>query len=381
LTLVLLVVAGLLLQTIYRLRYAGVGFQPDGVVMMRTALPQPAYATHARRTAFYDAVLGRVARLPGVTGVGYTTSVPLAWKGPTSGVGIEGQSPEKGNVADPIHRQVSADYLKTMGMPLRRGRHFTGSDRAGAQPVAIVNEAMARRFWPDQDPIGRRFRTKDDRDSPWLTVVGVVGDVRQIGLDQPVRPEMYVPYPQFTSQPWAAPRDLVVRAVDPSRLAAAVMREIRAVDPTLAVSDTRLIDDLLDEEVAARRLGTVVLVGFAGFAVLLVVVGIYGVIAYFVVQHTAEIGVRVALGASVVDVVTLVAGRGVRLTLIGIALGVGTALAATRFVASQLYGVSDGDPLTFAGAATAMILLALAASDIPARRAARLDPVTALRQR
>jgi putative ABC transport system permease protein len=381
LTLILVVVAGLFLKTLYNLRYAGVGFEPAHVLTLRTVLPPADYPTHVSRVGFYDAVLDRVARLPGVTAVGYATSVPLAWKGATTGIAIEGQAPERHDEHDPNHRQVSAGYLQAIRMPLLRGRYFTDADRAGAQPVAIVNDAMARRGWPGQDPIGRRFRTTDDTSSPWLTVVGVVGDVRQMGLDRPPALEMYVPYRQFTLQPWFAPRDLVVRAADPLTLVTAVTREIHAVDPTLAVSHVGLLDHLLDEEVAARRLGAVILVGFAAFALILVVVGVYGVMAYFVVQHTPEIGVRVALGARTVDVIALVAGRGIRLAAIGIAVGLAGAWAAARFVSTLLYGVAGTDPATFGAAAAGLLILALAASYGPARRASRLDPVAALRQR
>jgi hypothetical protein len=209
-------------------------------------------------------------------------------------------------------------------VPLVEGRYFSEGDLATAQPVVIINQAMARQYWPDGRPIGKRIKTIDDRPDtvPWLTVVGVVGDVRQMGLDAPVRPEMYVPYAQFDAQPWFTPRDLVVRATDdPTRLVSAITREIQAVDAFLPVSNIARLNDLLDEDVAARRIGTIVLIAFAVFAVLLAIVGIYGVISYFVVQHTSEIGVRIALGAQTRDVLTLVAGKGLTLALVGWALG------------------------------------------------------------
>jgi predicted permease len=382
-TLVLLVVAGLLMQSLYRLRYADVGFRPDGVITLRTALPSNRYGTHARRAAFYDEVLGRVSRLPGVVGAGYTTSVPLAWKGATTGVVIEGRPPAPGIEYDANHRQVSTDYLKVMGMPLVEGRYFTQSDQATARPVVIINEAMARQYWPDGRAIGKRIKANDDQPDvvPWLTVVGIVGDVRQMGLDVPVRPEMYVPYAQFAWQPWFTPRDLVVRATDdPSHLVTAITREIHAVDAALPVSNIARLSDLLDEDVAARRIGTIVMIAFAAFAVLLAVVGLYGMISYFVVQHTSEIGVRIALGAQTRDVVALVAGKGVALTLVGVSLGAVAAIGVTQFVSSLLYGYSGFDPIVLMLACLLLVLVSFVASYLPARRATTLDPLVALRQ-
>ena len=202
-----------------------------------------------------------------------------------------------------------------------------------------------------------------------------------MGLDAPARPEMYVPYLQFDAQPWFTPRDLVVRANDdPIRLVSAITGEIRAVDAALPVSNIARLTDLLDEDVAARRIGTIVLIAFAAFAVLLAIVGIYGVISYFVVQHTSEIGVRVALGAQTRDVLTLVAGKGLTLALIGVCIGSISAVGATYCVSSLLYGFSGFDPSVLIVACLLLVLLALIASYIPARRATTLDPVVALRQ-
>jgi len=249
--------------------------------------------------------------------------------------------------------------------------------------VVLINQAMARQYWPDGQAIGKRIKAIDDRpDSvPWLTVVGIVRDVRQMGLDAPVRPEMYVPYLQFDAQPWFTPRDLVVRATDdPTRLVSAITREIRAVDAALPVSNIVLLNDLLDEDVAARRIGTIVLIAFAAFAVVLAFVGIYGMISYFVVQHTSEIGVRIALGAQTRDVLALVSGKGLRLALVGVSIGSFAAIWATRLMSGMLYGFSGFDPIVVTLAGLLLVLLASIASYLPARRATTLDPIVALRQ-
>jgi putative ABC transport system permease protein len=381
-TLVLLVAAGLLLQTFYQMRYADLGMRPEHVLTLRTALPIcGGYEDPARRRAFYDRVLDRLERLPGVVAAGYTTSVPLEWKGGTSEVFLDGRTPEPGAARDPNHRQVSAGYLKAIGTPLRRGRYFDRRDDVDTQPVVIVNETMARQSWPGEDAVGKRFiidRWQDDQ--RWLTVVGVVGDTRQMGLEAPARPEIYIPYQQIDSQPWFAPRDLVVRASgDPTDLIGAIKAAIHDVDPALPVSNVRTLDEVLDEDVATRRVGTTLLLAFAAFALLLATVGIYGVIAYFVAQHVPEMGVRIALGAETRDILLFVVGKGLKLALAGVIVGTVAALVATRLMTSLIYGVSGTGLITCLIAGAGLVLLALIASYIPARRATALDPIVALR--
>jgi predicted permease len=380
-TLVLLVSAGLLLQSLYRLRYADLGLRPEQVLTLRTVLPLDRYSEHSRRTAFYGEVLQRVERLPGVVAAGYTTSVPLEWRGATSQFAIEGRAPDSRLPYDANHRQVSSGYLQAMGIPLRHGRYFEPGDTTRAQPVVIVNEIMARMYWPSGDAIGGRLAI-DPKSGPveWRTIVGVVADVRQMGLEVPARPEMYIPHRQFALQPWFAPRDLAVRAAgDPLDLAGAIKHEIHSVDPTLAVSNIRSFDEVLDEDVAARRMGTTLLGAFAAFALLLAVVGLYGVISYFVVQHVPEIGVRIALGAEARDIVALVVGKGMRLTLAGIAVGTVTALVTTRLMASLLYGFTGTGLAMCVLGSIVLTTLAFVASYVPARRTTRLDPIAALR--
>ncbi|HWQ33602.1 MAG TPA: ABC transporter permease [Blastocatellia bacterium] len=382
LSLVLLVGAGLLIQTFHKLRQQYAGLRPENVLTMRTPLPQNKYAQPEQRTAFYDQVRARVGALPGVISVGYTTSVPLEWKGGTSGFVPENtQQPLPGLSYDANHRQVSADYLKTMGIPLRRGRYFDSRDQANSLPVAIINETMAREYWPNEDALGKRFKIGDpDSDVPWLTVVGIVADVRQMGLDAPVKAEMYQPYQQAKQQPWYAPRDLVIRtAVEPESLVAAVRREIRAIDPDQPISNIRTMDEILGEETQPRRLGMTLLAVFAGLALVLAALGIYGVLSYFVVQHTPEMGVRMALGAGRRDILALVVRKGLSLALLGIGAGVIASLGLTRLMQSLLFEVSANDPLTLAGVALLLLAVALVACLVPARRAAKVDPIVALR--
>jgi FtsX-like permease family len=247
--------------------------------------------------------------------------------------------------------------------------------------VVIVNQAMARRYWPGESVVGKRIAI-DPGTGPrlWRTIVGVVGDVRQMGLDLPSRPEMYIPHRQMDSQPWFAPRDLAVRTSgDPLESVRAIKQQIYAVDRALAVSNIRTFDEVLDEEVAARRVGTTTLVAFAAFALVLAVLGIYGVIAYFVVQHVPEIGIRLALGAQRRDIMAFIVGKGMKLAAFGVAAGALASFAAVQLL-SAVRATAGGPSLMICAAAALLLLaLAFAASYLPARRALRRDPVAALR--
>ena len=384
LALVLLVGAGLLIQAFQKLRSQYSGLRPENVLTLRTVLPKSKYAEPGQRTNFYQQVLGRVSSLPGVVSAGYSTSIPLEWKGGTSGFYPEGRTVARamaeGLSYDANHRQVSADYLRTMGIPLRRGRYLNDGDNERAMAVAVINETMARQYWPGEDAIGKRFKIGDpDEDKPWQTIVGIVGDVRQMGPEEPIKAEMYLPFQQITDQPWFAPRDLVLRtSVDPLTVLSAVRSEIRAVDPDQPISNIRTMDEVLGEETASRRLGMTLLTIFAALALLLCSLGIYGVLSYFVVQHTPEIGVRLALGAQRRDILGLVLKKGMGLALVGVAIGLGAAFALTRLMASLLFGVSAADPLTYAGITLLLTFVALCACYLPARRATKVDPMVAL---
>ncbi|HZE69971.1 MAG TPA: ABC transporter permease [Pyrinomonadaceae bacterium] len=378
LALVLLVGAGLLMQTVFHLREQYSGFQPDRLLTMRTVLPAYKYDEPFRRVVFYDQVLERVKELPGVSGAGYTTSVPLQWKGGANGFTIEGQTQPRG-FPNAIHRQVSTEYLQVMGIGLRRGRYFDDSDQPQSTPVAIINETFARQYWPNEDPLGKRFKLGVPK-APWVTVVGIVNDVRQMGMDDPVKAEMYFPYRQITSHFGYAPRDLIVRTSgDPMSLVAAVRQQVHLVDPDQPISNIASMDQLLTEETGPRRLGMILLGAFAGFALLLSSLGLYGVLSYLVQQQTPEIGVRMALGAQRINILGLIFKKGMTLVLVGVVIGLAAAFGLTRLMTSLLFGVSATDPLTFLFISLLLIAVALLACYIPARRATKVDPLVALR--
>jgi putative ABC transport system permease protein len=281
---------------------------------------------------------------------------------------------------DANHREVSANYLQTMNIPLRAGRYFDQRDNGTSMRVAVINETMARQYWPGQNPIGRRFNIGDPNDGEWMEIVGVVADVRQMGLDEPVKAEMYMPYQQVTDWPFFVPRDLAIRTSgDPMSVAGSVRQIVREVDPDQPISNIATMSEVLGDEAAQRRMGMIMLAAFAGLALLLASLGIYGVLAYLVTQHTNEIGVRIALGASRRNILGLVLKKGMGLTLLGVVIGLAASFALTRLMSSLLFGVNAADPLTFVAVPLLLATVALVACWIPARRATRVDPMVALR--
>jgi putative ABC transport system permease protein len=379
LALVLLVGAGLLIKTFLRLRALDIGLNPENVLTLRTALPRGKYGELPKRTEFYQQALERVRALPGVVSAGYTTAAPLTWKGGTNGFSVEGR--EQGPGQDANSRQISVGYMETIGMRLREGRFFDDHDRAQAQPVAIINETMARQFWSGESALSRRFKLGPvDSKSPWFTIVGVVSDVKQMGLEAPPKAEMYFPYQQMPTMLWNMPRDLLVRTTgDPLNLAASVRQVVWSVDRHQPVSNVRTMDEILAEEVTQRRIGMTLLGTFAALALLLASLGIYGVLSYGVTQRTQEIGIRMALGANRKDVLRLVMADGMRLAAAGVALGLGVSFALTRLMTGLLFGVSASDPFTLVGVTLLLSAVALLACYVPARRAAQVDPMIALR--
>jgi putative ABC transport system permease protein len=377
--LVLLVGAGLLIQTFLRLRALDIGVNPENVLTLRTALPRNKYGELPKRDAFYQQVLERVRALPGVISAGYTTAAPLTWKGGTNGFTVEGR--EQGPGQDAQNRQISLGYMETMGVKIRQGRFFDDHDDAQAQPVAIINETMARQFWPGENPLGKRFKLgPGDSQRPWVTIVGVIVDVKEMGLEAPAKAEMFLPYQQLPNMLWNIPRDLAVHTTgDPLSVAAAVRQAIWSVDRNQPVSNIRTMDEILSEEVAQRRIGMTLLAAFAALALLLASLGIYGVLSYSVAQRTHEIGIRMALGAGRKDVLQMALADGMRLAAAGVVIGLGASFALTRLMERLLFGVSASDPLTLGGVTLLLVAVALVACLIPARRATKVDPVVALR--
>src|SRR6266540_980622 len=380
--LVLLIGAGLLIQTFYRLRQVDLGFRVENTLTLQTRLPRARYMDHAKRTVFFQQTLERVRALPGVVSAAYASRQPLTSLRGIYSLTIEGRSAQGGVAQEADHRQISPEYFATLGIPLRRGRVFDERDTLQTEPVAIINETMARRFWPDENPLGKRFAIDEDGKPAAhpLTVVGVVGDVKHRGLENDVWPEFYMPHAQVDYNAFSIPSYLIVRtASDPLSLAAAVRQDIHSVDPSQPAAEVRTVESLLDEMVAQRRLRMTLLAAYAGLALLLAAVGIYGVLAYFVTRRTAEIGVRVALGAQAGDVLRFVLRRGMGLALIGVALGLIVSFAMMRLMKTLLFGISATDPLTFGAVALLLSLVALVACIVPARRATKVDPLAVLR--
>jgi putative ABC transport system permease protein len=382
LAVVLLVGAGLLIRSVGRLLEVPVGFDTRNLVTARVWLPRPndaaagVYLRPENRVAFYREALARVRALPGVERAAMSTQVPLGGFNPPNFFEIDGRS-GAGQAAQPvIHNfQVSPDYFETMGIPVVRGRAFTGADRDGGEPVAIVSEAAVRRYWGDVEPIGSRIRLSPDL--PWITVVGVAGDALNRRLDEPPQPILYRSLEQSSNLSLAL---LVRTRGDVPGLEEALTREVRAVDPDLPVHGVRTMDDLLGAGVAERRFLMRLLVAFGAAAVGLALVGLYGVISYSVLQRTREIGVRMAIGARASDVAALVLRQGVRLTGVGILAGLATALALSQLIRAQLFGVRPFDPWTLGAAVAVISITTLAAVALPARRAARVNPIEALRR-
>ena len=378
-SLVLLIGAGLLINSFLRLRSVDPGFKSDNLLTMKIVLPNQKYPDLARRSAFYTNLIERVEALPGVKSAAVTTNLPLYRQGNSVGVEIEGRpAPPPGQEIIIATRVVSQNYLSTMGIPLLKGRQFGPEETAKMPGAVIINEAMAKRYWPGEDPIGKRL-TPGRNASPddWFQIVAIAQDVRQFELTADPKPQMYLPYVQAD---FLAPRDLVVKTeVDPIALAGTVRKAVWDIDKDQPVSDIRTMEEIASESVARQRFSTLLLTIFAAVALVLAAVGIYGVMSYSVTQRRSEIGIRMALGAQKTDVLKLTVGQGLKLVLIGVGFGLAGAFALTRLMASLLFGVGATDPGTFVIISLVLISVALLANYIPARRATKVDPLTALR--
>ncbi len=375
---VLLVGAGLLVRSFISLTAVSPGFRTERLMKAEVSLPQFEYSTPAQWNAFANDLLARIQAEPGMRDSAIAIPLPLADGNVNLGFEIEGVAAAPStNTRAADYVAASPEYFRVMGVPLLRGREFSRADVASTPRVAIISEAMARTYFPNEDPIGRRiiFGFPPDGDAP-REIVGIVGDVRDVGLRQEPAAMMYVPYAQAPF--WGAV--VVTRSsLSLSSFADAVRRDANAIDKDLPVTDIAAMPDVVNASVAQPRFQTVLLGLFGALALILAAVGIYGVISFSVAQRTHEMGIRMSLGAQPAQVLRLVMGQGARMALVGIALGAAAALGLTRLMRSLLFGVSAADPLTFAAVAILLVAVALAACYVPARRAMRVDPMTALR--
>jgi len=386
LSLVLLVGAGLLIRSFVLLLSEDLGFDPSNVLTMQLWLPASHYGEGQPVVNFYQQVIERVAALPGVKAAGAVNFLPLSGWTDYCDFDIAGQvTPPSGQQFTTQYRVADWRYLHAMGLPLKKGRWLEPSDGPDAAGVVVANESLVRRYWPNEDPVGKQIRLhfsathslwEPQARDQWLTIVGVVGDIRDLEWGEQKTAQVYLPYAQNASRMMR----LIVRAGgDPAEMTPAVRHAIAGVDPNQPVTEVRTMDEFLASAVSQQRLSTLILALFAGVATLLAAVGIYGVMAYAVSQRSHEIGIRMALGAEPANVLRMVVGDGMRLAGIGLALGIAGGLGAVRYLENQLYGVKATDPLTFAAVAGGLGIVAFAACYFPARRATRVDPLVALR--
>jgi len=376
LALVLLAGAGLLIRSFVRLVNVHPGFNAQGTVTMTVSLPGSRYGEPPQRVQFYQRLFERIDALPGVDASGAVSFLPLTGLGAATSVEIVGRpKPPAGEEAVADVRVVANDYFEAMAIPLIRGRLFRPGDKADDSNRVVINQTMAEKYWPGEDPIGKRVRISwnDVRDDE---VIGVVADVRHAGLATEPRAMTYWPHPRF---PYNGMAIVIRTSTDPSTIVNPVVSTIREQDPNLAVSDVRTMEDVVANSVGERRFTMLLLAVFAIAALVLAAVGVYGVIAYSVSQRTQEIGIRMALGAQQRDVLRMVVGHAAVLAAVGIALGAAGAAALTRFMTDLLFDIRPRDPVTFAAVAAMLAIVAMAASYLPGRRATRVDPVIALR--
>jgi len=378
LAVLLLIGAALMIQTYSRLRNIQLGFRAAGLLTMRTPTNLGKDKTPEQGSAFFQEVLNRVRALPGVESAGYVDHLPFTGGG-SKGFLIQGRpTPAPGTMPLALLKPVSDGFFETLQIPLIKGRYFDRTDGPSSH-VAVINAAAARKFWPDEEPIGQQIVFPGLTPSIPITIVGVVGDVKETAIDADFRPALYLSYLQF-SQPGSFPADLALRTkADPSSLTSAVSSQIWAVDSNQPISKVRTMEEIVASEVKDRKVNMLLLSLFASLAIIQAVLGIYGVLASIVAQRTREIGLRMALGAAPANMLRTFLARGIGLVLVGVAVGIGASLVLTRFLASLLYGVSATDPITLVIGSVAVIFVAMIAILVPAQRAMKVDPMTALR--
>jgi putative ABC transport system permease protein len=381
LVVVLLTSAGLLLRTWATLQRVELGFSTKNRLTLTLQLPATKYPRQAEVVAFYERLLERVRSIPGVESAGTVETMMLSATPNSTGITVEGRQ-SRPEDKEMTFDGISTGFLNTIGARLVAGRNFTPSDRAGTQRVAIVNETAVKNYWPN-GAIGKRFRygssaeAADSTQNPWITVVGVVADMRRTGVDKPVRDEAFLPLAQSAS----SRQLLVIRTKgDPLSFVPQVRRVVREIDPAQPIANAERMEQMLSGLVAQRRFSMTLVGAFAALALTLALIGAYGVTSYLVSQRTREIGIRMALGADPRRVSRLVVRDGMRVAGVGVTLGVVAALFATRFASGLLYGVSPRDPLTLTTVVVTLLAVSALANYLPARRAARVDPLMALRQ-
>jgi len=382
LAVVLLVGAGLMLRSLWALQRVPIGFDPSNVLTMRISLPVGSYPSPEQVVVFYQRLLDRVRQLPGVRTAGAARLLPLGSTIGDFGLTVDGYIPPPGTHPKGDWQIVTDGYLEAMGERLVRGRTITAADTSDSQLIVLINEEMARRYWVGRDPLGGRLRIGGDPKRPWVTVVGLVADVRHNGITEVVKEKFYVPHTQWhksLGNPIRGMSLVVKMATDPLGLVGPIRQEIRGLDPNLPVANVRSMSEVVGATLSIPRFTGFLLVTFASIALALSAIGIYGVLSYLVSRRTREIGIRLAIGAGRGQVLRMVLGSGLTLALIGVVTGLAVALGVTRFMSSLLHDVSPGDPVTFAWVAAALTLVAILASLVPAWRATRVDPVVALK--
>jgi putative ABC transport system permease protein len=375
LALVLLVGAGLLIRSFYRLQQVNPGFNTRNAMAVTVSLPGKKYAQPDQLAAFYTQLIEKVAGLPGVVATGASQTLPIQGDY-LLGFNIQGRPPAgPGEDKSTNYYAVTPDYFKSMGIQLIRGRVFTDQDRKDSPRVAIINEEMAKRYFPDEDPIGKGINVTNGPET-FREIVGIVGDVKQYGLAQPTTLQTYEP---FLQNPFSG-MTLVVRTENnPAALTSAIRAQVLSIDKDQPIARTRALEQIVSDSVAKQRFAMLLLGTFGAVALVLAAVGLYGVMSYAVTQRTHELGIRMALGASTGNVLKLVVRQGMTLALVGVGIGLGGALALTRLMENLLFATGATDPLTFVGISLLLAGVALAACFVPARRATRVDPMVALR--
>ena len=376
--LVLLTGAGLMIETMARLRAIDLGFRPDHLLTLRT--PQGSlYDDPVRALQFQQRVLDRVRALPGVEAAAYASTLPFQSIGNSHGYRLEGVDKDLNFSPDALYRAGSSNYLQMLRVKLREGRFFDGSETPTSQPLIIINETFARHYWPNQPAVGHRISI-DGAQVKWRTIIGVVEDVQERGYDLWMKPGFYIPTTQEVYPPSDSDYLAVRTKGDPLAPVPAIRRIVASVDPNVPVANVETMDDIINSNVVDRRQQMLLLGAFAALALVLASIGLYGVLSYAVTQRSREIGLRMALGASGSSVVRMVVHHGLALTGVGIAIGLAGSWAATRSLKNLLYGVTATDPVTFAEVAALLTLIALTACWTPARRASKVDPITVLRE-